>query len=548
MAKSRRIVRKPLSAEKPHAPTRLEIASAVTRALRRSGVLNRGGYKVVHGKDQLNREWSNPETGDETQQLTASERNRIIAMARNLMRNSEQMEAILHQFEINVVGVEGGKAVFDFGEGWEKESEAVKESFAEWARAAEYFDDLPLRKLLKLTLRTQLIGGDIVLVFDDAAVSGSGQVVAFEPDCIGDIPDAEFKKIFPGCTQHQGVVKDANGKTVGAIVSWTQRGKSQYAVYDEKGRLAIWPLKRPDGVSWLDSPFYMHRGLGRFNQVRGSSGLWSALGTLADLTALQTYELQSSKRNSQVIGQVTQEKEDAPVPLPNDLNPDATAPIEGGDDVQAAVNQGIADAQQEPLQMDHIDAAQVIYDLMPPGAKMELFDTVHPNGNFPAFVSWLRGSAAWTRGIARCIATGECNASYSASMAEMLMSQKAFDEEWQDLRPVLDWIIRRWYAWATRTGRLRLTRELPANWMRWGVKWQRPKKRAINPVDEQNAWTLGLKNGTVLYSDIDGPDWKIRALKREEELKFYREHGIPHPADETASGQRIETNDNGDRK
>ena len=59
--------------------------------------LSNGGYKVVSGRDQENRPLALAESGDEFKQLSQSERNRIISFARKLVRNSEQMEAILHQ-------------------------------------------------------------------------------------------------------------------------------------------------------------------------------------------------------------------------------------------------------------------------------------------------------------------------------------------------------------------------------------------------------------------------------------------------------------------
>jgi len=96
---------------------RRRVAAVIAGSMKRLGFFGRGGYKVVHGPDQLNREWTNAEHEGETGQLTASERNRLIAFARNAARNSHHLEGALHQLEINVAGVEGGKAVFSFPAG-----------------------------------------------------------------------------------------------------------------------------------------------------------------------------------------------------------------------------------------------------------------------------------------------------------------------------------------------------------------------------------------------------------------------------------------------
>ena len=206
---------------------RRRVAATIIGAMKRAGYFGRGGYKVVHGPDQLNREWTSAEKDGETGQLTASERNRLIAFARNAARNSHHLEGALHQLEINVAGVEGGKAVFNFPAGYEAAAETIKEAFADWAQEAEYFDDASLQMALRWVLRTQMLGGDIALVFDWGITSGdTGQIIAFEPDCIGNIPDADFKKIFPNYTQTQGIIKNAEGKTVGVIVSWSQRGET----------------------------------------------------------------------------------------------------------------------------------------------------------------------------------------------------------------------------------------------------------------------------------------------------------------------------------
>ena len=295
--------------------------------------LSHNGYKVVSGRDQENRPLAIAESGDEFKQLSQSDRNRIISFARKLVRNSDQFEAILHQFELNVVGTVGGKAVFDFGSDKldDPVENAMTDAFASWAAHCEFFDDYSLNRLLKLALRTQLLGGDLVIVFDDDLVEDSGQVIVFEPDCIGNIPPSDFNKLFPSYTQTQGIIKNANGKTVGAIVSWSQRGQNEYALKTPDGKLAAWPLVKKPGQNWKDSLFILHRHVWRFNQGHGSSGVWSALATLCDLTDLQGYEIQSAKKNSQTIGQVVNTEEDKAPSIDPNYNPEYAAPVTAGD-------------------------------------------------------------------------------------------------------------------------------------------------------------------------------------------------------------------------
>ena len=535
--------------------------TAAVRISRALGFLvdacGRSGYKVVRGSDQENRPLATAETGDEFKQLTQSERNRLISFARKLVRNSDQMESILHQFEVQVVGTVGGKAVFDFGsdELDDPTETALTEAFASWARHCEFFEDGSLNTFLKLALRTQLIGGDVVLVFDDDLVSDSGQIITFEPDCIGNIAANEFDRAFPDYTQTQGIIKDANSKTVGVIVSWSQRGRSTYALKtkDSHGneRMAAWPLVKPSGVSWSDSLFIIHRSTWRFNQGHGSSGLWSALATLCDLTDIQGYEIQAAKKNAQTIGQVINTEEDKKDSIDPNYNPDTNAPIAGEGEAEA--DEGEEDsADDDGVDADFavLKAAGCVYDLMPKNVKMELFDTKHPNANMPQFISWLQRVAAYTKGLAAFHATGKADASYSATMAEIQLSQKSFDDEWHKLEAgILDWIMARWVAWSKRRGTFPVDEsKLPPHWMRKCVQWERPRQKALNPVDEQKAWTEGLRNGSVDYTDIDGANWKRRAAQRARQKKVLQNLGLRYFPETDNNGMNAENPENKENK
>ena len=535
---------------------RRRVAAVIVGSMKRLGFFERGerksakgrgGYKVVHGPDQLNREWSNAEHEGETGQLTASERNRLIAFARNAARNSHHLEGALHQLEINVAGVEGGKAVFNFPAGYEKAADKIKEAFADWAQEAEYFEDATLQMALRWVLRTQMIGGDMVLVFDwDVTKSDTGQIIGFEPDCIGNLSAADFRKVFPeGFTQTQGIVKNEDGKTVGVIVSWSQRGETEYRLADGEGRRMAWPLVKPVGQKWTDSPFIIYRETTRFNQVRGSSRLWPGLGTVKDLADAQGFELQSAKRGAQIIGQVTQPEEKAEDELAKELDPDATTPVNtDGDDYDAAIAaaQEAAEDGRVSLDLEEIDGAGAIYDVMPPGVKMELFDTKHPNDKLVEFSRWMHGSVAFALGLGDFIASGKAESSYSAAMAELMMSNVEFRDMFAKLRRgFLDWAFNQWSLRAQAKGIIPADDKLPPHWRRRCVEWQEPQRHAINPVDEQNALNMGLKNGTILYRDKLGPDWKSKVSAFVEEVEFFKAHGIPHPALQTVSGGVIET-------
>lgn len=525
------------------------IASVIVGGMRRMGYFGRGGYKTVTGPDQANRSWTSAEHGPETSQLTASERNRLIALARNAERNSDKLEGIIRQLELNVIGVEGGKAVFTFPDEFKSEGETIKAEFAKWARAAEYFDDLNLQKVLKLVLRTLLIGGDCVLVFDwDVTNASTGQIISFEPDCIGNLAEDDFRKRFPKFRQYQGIIKNDAGKTVGVVCSWSERGNTEYKLFDENGNRAAWTMIKPAGVTWEDSPFTIVRTLARFNQMRGMSRLWSGLGTVVDLSDLQGYEVQTAKKNSQTIAQVLQEAEDNEDELAEEMDPDAEAPVANEIDGEPGTGGEVVkddDAEQIPLNLDEIEGAGCIYDVMPPGVKMELLDTKHPNNNLIEFSKWLHSGVAFAVGLGNVHASGKADSSYSAAMAELLISSREFRDEFHELEVgVLDWALSNWSRKAQSEGLIASDDKLPPDWRHACVTWQQPAERAIDPVKEQSALNSGLRNGTILYREKLGPDWREKVDAFAEEVRYFKDHGLVHPSEMTVSGAVVEQNNN----
>lgn len=497
----------------------------------------RGGYKTVHGPDQANRRWTSAETGGETSQLPSDERNRLISLARNAARNSEHFEGILHQLEINVIGTEGGKAIFNFPAGYEAKGAKIKKAFSEWAKSAEYFDDLNLQRLLKLILRTLLIGGDCVLVFDwDVSTANKGQIITFEPDCIGNLSDSDFARYFPGCTQNQGIIKNAEGKTVGVICSWAERGRTEYRLFDGDKRIAWTPIK-PAGMTWEDSPFTIVRTLQRVNQMRGGSRFWSGLATIVDISDYQGYEVQAAKKNAQTIATIEQQVENNEGEIAGEIDPYAEGEEIDGEGRESA---SVEDSR-ESLELDHIEATGAIYDILPPGLKMALLDTKHPNANLIDFVKTLNRGVAFAGGLGSIHSSGEAVASYSGAIAEFILSQTEFKDQFHELEVmVLDWALANWSRMVQARGLIPSDAELPEDWRHTCVTWQRPVERVLDAVKEQAALNSGLKNGTILYRDKLGPDWRGKIDAFAEEVDYFKSKGLVHPSEITVAGAIVE--------
>ena len=521
---------------------RRRVASKVTFALRKLGFFGRAGFNSVHGEDQRYRKRPSIETGPEDEALPSNERLRIIALARDMARNSAMMNGFLKQLELNVIGTVGGKASFMFPEEYHEAAIIMREAFAHWAASCDFFDGNSLGKLLRIALKTKYLTGDAVFLFDDGIIADSGKLLLFEGDSIASLPEAYFKGHFTGYTQRQGIIKDRFGRKVGAIVSATQRGRDVFQPYNPDGTAAVWPLLKDPGAEWADTPFYIYSNTYRANQGRGTPNVAGALDAIIDVEDLTKYELQTSKKNAQTLATVTYKGEPS-APLPDGLEntPENLADNATDAEIDAAA-ESIAGDAQEDLDLEVLDGAGVLYDILPPDLQMQLLDTKHPNGGINDFVGWMTGRIGWANGMASFYASGKADKSFSAVRGEQMLTWPMFEDEQHDLESgPADWILRRWYAWATRHGDIPESLALPPYWWR-AVKWTWPRCREIDAVNEQSAINARLRNLTGSLADYYGADWREKLTAIRDELNFCRELGIPHPALQTVSGQIIDEN------
>lgn len=507
------------------------VAKRIAGAIRAMAFAHGGRYKVVSGSDVALRERGYTEHHGEDEILSAWQRGAMLNLARNQARNSSTLCSILKQFDLQAVGTTGGKATFVFDD--PAKAEKVRGAFAAWTRDADFFDGLPLNAFLKLVLKTYILGGDMVILFDDGMIEDSGRLLIYEPDEIGNLREEDFAKAYgDGYSQSLGRVYNRNSRFCGAIVSRSCRGEKTFDL-DKSYTLSVDP-----NASILDSFWIMPRNVFRVAQGRGVSPLSSSLSTIIDLEDLTNYELQAAKKNSQTLAQVTStEKEDNAV-LGSAL---AGADFSGMTDEE--IDQAVmSEAEEAPtvVTLEQIKGAGVLYEAMPDGKKLELLDTKHPNANMPEFIRWLAGRSAAPFGLGSVYATLKADASYTAFRGEQVMSQPAFEEAQKFLEGICDWVIYRWAKWSVRKGIL-ADADLPGDWLHT-VAWQWPRMREVNQVDEQNAVSMKLKNGTGSYLDIYGADWKDKLAQIAEEIKFCQSVGLPHPALQTVSGGVIETN------
>ena len=469
----------------------------------------------------LQRERGLTEVYGEDQILNAYGRGRMLDMARNAARNSSTFNGILKQFDLNAVGTKGGKAIFDF-EG----SDGIKREFSKWTRDADFFDGLPFNTLLKLVLKTYILGGDMVLLFDDGLIEDSGKLVVYEPDEIGNTTPEALKSHYGRfARQSLGRVYNGNGRFIGAVVSRSQRGQTEF---DPK---QSYFLRRDPDASIFDSFWMMPRNVFRVAQGRGVAPIASSLAGMIDLEDLCGFELAAAKKNSQTLAQVLQStsasNEDTEIPSAFDADADFSGMTD--EEIEAAAKEE-SESGAQVMTLDRVNAAGCIYQVMPENYKMELLDTKHPNQTMPEFINWLAGKSAAPFGLSRQFATFAPTA--GDFRANQLFSQRAFEEAQKFLEQICDWTLYRWSVWASRRGLI----DVEPDMFIQGVEWSWPKMDEIDELQHQNAVEKKLRNMTSSYKEELGPDWKETLSTIKDEIDWCKANNLPHPAYNMISG------------
>lgn len=390
--------------------------------------------------------------------------------------------------------------------------------------------------MLKLVLKTYVLGGDMVLMFDDGIVEDSGKLVIFEPDEIGNTSDAALHARYgASARQSLGRVYNPNGRFIGAIVSRSQRGMD---VFDpEKSYL----LKRDPDASDLDSFWIMPRNVFRVAQGRGVSPMSSSLATVLDLEDLCGFELAAAKKNSQTIAQIVQSEppDEAEVPSAFDAGTDFSGMTDEEIEAAAEIEQ---QSRVQTVTLDKVKSAGVIYQVLPENYRMELIDTKHPNQNMPEFIRFLAGRSAAPFGLSEQYAT--LRSQGNDFRAEQLLTQPVFHEAQKFLEQICDWTLRRWSVWASKRGLVKDPGP-GAGWLR-DVSWSWPKMNELDEQAYQNATQMKLKNMTGSYLEYYGPDWREKLAQVQAEIDWCKANNLPHPAYEMISGG--ERTGAGDRK
>lgn len=496
-----------------------------------------GSYHAVQGDTARQHAPAIIEFGGEDDILSANYRNKMTNLMRQDMRNAPFSRIIDQQRRVNVVGLVGGKLTMttediDF-------NARVQDWFNEdWAPSAEFTDGLHFNESLKLSVSSIDNGGDIVKIFDNQLFDDSGRIRAFESDEIANMREQEFKARYGkfGWKQSQGRISDRFGRTIGAIVSTSQRGRTEF----DADKCFV--LVRDLSTDPRDAHFIFSRALWRFNQGRGVSPRSAAINTLTNIYSLLGSETEAAKLNAKLFGQlVDQSQQPAEDSIPTNYRPtedDPEGESEPTDGLET--DSELADASPPEVTFEAFKEVGAFYDVMPPQMKWELIETARPNEKVIDFVQFQAGMATGVHGMGRIYATLNPENSYTAFRGAQCLSWPSIEEGQKDLeRKECDWAARNAIRWALDRGRIKGIRSIPDRWEN-KLSWAWPTMREVNEVDSETARQKKLGNLMTTYQDMLGPDWEKKLEQSAKEIAWCKERGIAHPALQTVSGGTIQ--------
>lgn len=484
--------------------------------------LNRAQYNIVDGwgKNQISP--SVVETQNEDEILNPSSRARLLNVTRNLMRNSSLFATLMLQLESNVVGTCGGKVILNFAD--EVKAKDIRKRFAAWTRNADFFDGNDFNHLLKIFLKQEIIGGDLVVLFDHQ-IEKSGRLIYFESDeVVSRMPDEVIERHYgKGAKMSLGKVYSANGRWIGTVVSKAARGLTD--VPEDK---CFFLTRDPNGNP-LDE-FWIQPSTAWRSRSRGISRAATAVSTATQLEDLILSELEASRKNAQTfcwLKSNQEEQEEVPTAFGNDHDGDKVDIANMTDEeVEKMVNAETDDVSDISLNVARENS--VAFQQLPPGWTADMLDTKHPNTNVETMTNYLSGRVAAVLGLSRAFAVG--NPTNEDFRAQQLLSAPAIIQYQKDLERICDWVFANFCRFI---GDDKAYDELL---VAGAVTWEWKRLDSCDEVSTENANALKLKNMTGTYREILGNDWRERLLQSAEEAKWMREHGLTPPSSLMLSG------------
>jgi len=481
----------------------------------------RGQYDAVAPDASKKRRAPKVETAGETglgsRQLPPMTRLMMISLVRDAARNFSSSRAILKQLGLNVVGTEYKLRIkLDHDPKDKKDPVTAAQDWFNkvWAKNCDFRSGLHLFDINRLLVQSVARDGDCGLLFDRDLMK-TGRLVAWESDQI--CTPNPLPKGITNC--NDGVLLDTFGREVGYCVH-NGYGKGTVELKDAH----IFP-RDPEDES--NNMFRLFRVPWRFNQYRGTSDQFSCVADLLDVYEMRAKELQSAKVAASMAGVIKKKDVSGLPPLSNPLL-----------DPHNLINEMMPEAAPaQPRPEEKYENLEALtggnFEYLAPDDIFEMITSNRPCLNGIPFAEHIIKSAGWAGGMARCYASGEAQASYTAFRGEMIMTWVMFKywQKWLE-RYAQDWQAERAINWAVQNGKLKA---LDPDFIH-RLAWQHPKMPSVNPLIDQQTFLAALKNGATNLEEELGPAWREVVDELIEEIEILRKNNVPHAIFETKSG------------
>ncbi len=441
-------------------------------------------------------------------------RQKAVNIGRDLERNYSPAKSILHQFRVNVVG-ELGKLMVNIA-GGKNASDWFNQVYA---KDCDYREPgMHLSEVFQNVVAGVVREGDMLTVVDDDLIEDTGKLAHWESDQIVPLADNILPAQYKGATQENGIIRGKWGK----LLAWIVTGKHGIGMISDIKDATIWTR---ENACHVKNPW-------RINQGRGIPSVLTSASNFVDLYEILSKELQSAKVAAGNYASIKRTNAVTNWDTPA-LNPEYL-PENAGKTAAEVATEPANHATNTGQNYDRLEAFTGGYtDYLNVGDEVDIPDIKRPNVHLMEFCDAVLGHAGASVGLARAYTILRADSSYTAFRGDMILSWVTFYamQKWLERR-YADWIAKRVLRWAMRKKEIK---PLPAGWER-AISWKWPTMPHVDEARESIAESQSLKNGTLDYSDLLGPEWETKFEAFAGQLNKGRELGLPLSVFEQKSG------------
>jgi capsid protein len=506
-----------------------------TRLLKRAGQL-RARIDALESSHNTQRKQSSREKKGEDGLYTSSRKLKGVVLARDLQRNGGWFKGLVHQFKVNVIGTGPKIRLATTDMEWNKKTSTwFNGGWAKWCDGA---DDSPLADMLQMAIMSVKREGDCVCVFDDFD-RDDGTIRWFESDQLPTIDEKSWKneaekrgflyrEKVPGETklqpmkQKDGLVIDRRGRIIAYVLD-AQHGRTNVS-YDEVMIVPRWhQIFNPNGsAKLLKSPW-------RLTQKRGQGDALVIANQQADIYEMIAADLQSAKNIAQRAGWVEVDKDSEGGVINMLLRSGASQ-----DDIDKLL---YGDGEQRGSFATQYEELEGTFggrvDYLNPGESFKTNEHDKPSSSVKDFAGYIQEANGASMGLSRSSSTLKAESSYTAFRGEQVMSWQTYEVDQKSTeRRLMDFLGVKAIGWAMRKDQLE---KGPDGWQN-AMLWVWPRMREVDESRTAIAQEKKLKNATLTYDEIHGPDWDRKLEGYGEQLDFARELGLPLAVFEGKSG------------